>query len=144
MSEWPFLPDGDPEAAVVDILTNLTPELSASRVTVSTNLVGFTPGDRWVEVVQTGGLQRWPVILRPRIDLDVYAERRSVARDVTNICVASVKRAMGSYDNFGFRLIDCHVESGPIRIPDPLQDVTRYVTSLRLLGRVSDFLPPPT
>jgi hypothetical protein len=144
MTDWEFIPDGDAEAAIVDILTNLTPELSASRVTVSTNLVGYSPELRWIEVVQTGGVHHWPIIYRPRIDIDVYAERRSVALDISNICVASVKRAMGSYDNFGFRLTDCRIESGPMRVPDPLQEVTRYVTSLRLTGRSSNFLPPPT
>lgn len=141
---WPYVQHGDVEAVIVDILLNLTPELSASQVTISTNLIGYNPSARWVQVFQEGGLERWPVLYRPRIDLDVYAERRSVALDITQICLASVRRQAGKYDDYGFRYSEMVVESGPTRIPDNLQETTRYVTSMRLYGRSSTPLPPPT
>jgi hypothetical protein len=141
-----YIIHGDAEAAIVDILMNLTPELSffSGTPTISTNLVGYTVGDRWVMVTQEGSLEEWPVIDRPRIDFEVYAERRSVARDIAAICLASVKYQMGRYTGFGLFLSDARVEQGLTRVPDKYQESVRYVFAVRLTTRPSGFLASPS
>ncbi len=131
-----FIVHGDAEAAVVDILSNDTPELPHyppnPSLTISTNLVGFTPNDRWILIEQEGASEKWPKISRPRIDIDVFADRRSVAKDIIEICLASLKRAMGDYSGFGLFISDVKIEMGPTRVPDNLQEVARYVAAVRL------------
>lgn len=154
--EWDDIIYGDAEALVVDILTNYTPELDLvnGRPTVSTNLVGYSTvysagmsprPDRWICIDQQGGLEGWPNIYKPRIDIEVRAERRSVALDISHICYNSVRRQMGKYRGFGFNLSHVKLESLPIKIPDLLEETSRYVTSLRLWCKPSDVsLPPPS
>lgn len=137
-----FIQGGDTEAAVVDILVNLTPELDYASPTVSTNLVGYVLGDRWIEVTQQGSMETFLHIDRPRIDVEVYAERRSVALDMAKICLASVKFQAGRYRDNGLFLSDCIVEQGITRIPDKLQESVRYVFSVRLTCVPKEALSP--
>lgn len=134
MALWPYINFGDAEAAVVDILINDTPELTnvVPVANISTNLVGYIDGDRWIYVVQLTANERWPKINRPRIDVQVRAERRSVALDISNICLASIKRAMGTYSGFGLTITDVRTEQGLSRVPDPMIESSRYVFALRL------------
>ena len=136
MGQPEFIIQGDAEAAVIDILRTLTPELPTSpphpTLYISTNLLGYVPDQRRVVVSQEGGSETWPKIFRPRIDIEVFAERRSVAQDIIEICLASLKRSMGSYSGFGLFISDCKIEMGPTRVPDPLQDASRYVSAVRL------------
>lgn len=128
-----YIPFGDAEAAVVDILLNETPELDfPGKPTIQTNLIGYTAGARWIEVSQQGTLRRWPKIDRPRVDVEVFAERRSVAKDIAEIALASIIRQMGTYRGFGLFISDVKVEQGITRIPDKFQESTRYLFSLRL------------
>jgi hypothetical protein len=136
MGQPEYIVHGDAEAAVVDILKNDTSELPHNSphppLRITTNLIGYTPGQRWINVSQEGGVEKWPKIQRVRIDLEVFAERRSIAKDITEICIASLKRAMGSYSGFGLFISDVKVEMGPTRIPDNLQETPRYVAAVRL------------
>lgn len=142
---WEFIEHGDAEAAIVDIFLNETPELTPFGIArISTSMTGYTLGDRWIFVTQEGGSEDWPAIDRPRIDVEVYAERRSVARDIAAICLASVKYNMGTYRGFGLFLSDAKVEQGLTRIPDKFQEETRYYFSLRLTTRPSGSLTPPS
>lgn len=145
-SPWDDIIYGDSEAMIVDILTNLTPELDliSGRPTVSTNLIGYASNLRWIKVDQQGGLEGWPNIYKPRIDIEVRAERRSVALDLSHYCMNSVRRQMGIYDGFGVRLNHVRVEMLPVRIPDLLEETCRYVTTLRLwcVPGTPHLLPP--
>lgn len=133
MTWMEYIPHGDAEAAVVDILINETPELDfPGKPTIQTNLIGYSAGDRWIEVSQQGSFHRWPKIDRPRIDIEVYAERRSVAKDIAEISLASIIRQMGAYRGFGLFISDVRVEQGITRIPDKLQESNRYVFAVRL------------
>lgn len=128
-----YILQGDAEAAVLDILRNDTPELiSSTPVSIKSNLIGYTPGDRWIVVEQQGASETWPKISRPRIDVEVFAERRTVAKELAEICLASLKRAMGTYFGFGLFISDCKLELGITRIPDKLQETSRYVFAVRL------------
>lgn len=136
MGQPEFIIQGDAEAAVIDILRTLTPELPTSpphpTLHISTNLLGYVPEQRRIVVSQEGGSEKWPKIFRPRIDIEAFAERRSVAKDIIEICLASLKRSMGSYSGFGLFISDCKIEMGPTRVPDPLQDASRYIAAVRL------------
>ncbi len=131
-----YIVHGDAEAAVIDILSYETPELPHyppnPQLRISTNLIGYTPGSRRIVVSQEGAIEKWPKIQRVRIDIEVFAERRSVAKDIIEICLASLKRAMGSYSGFGLFISDCKMEMGPTRVPDPMQETSRYISAMRL------------
>jgi hypothetical protein len=131
-SNWPLVVPGDAEAAVVDILTNYTPELSGLDITFSTSMVGYTAGDRWVVVSQEGGSAEWPKIDRPRIDLQIFANSRTDARDIAAMCQASLIRSMGNYSGNGVTITDVRLELGLTRVPDKLEEVARYILALRL------------
>ncbi len=146
MGQPEYIEHGDAEAAVVDILLNFTPELNffSGRPDVSTNMLGYVLGDRRIVISQEGSFERWPAIDRPRIDFEVYAERRSVARDIAAICIASVKYQMGRYRGNGLFLSAVKVEQGLTRVPDKYQESVRYVFALRLTTRPSGFLASPS
>lgn len=131
-SYWEMIVPGDAEAAVIDILKNLTPELFGKNITFSSDLVGYTPGARWVMVTQEGSVANWPKIEKPRIDFEVYAANRTDARDIGALCQASVLRAMGTYSGNGLKITDAKVELGLTRVPDKLQEGARYILALRL------------
>lgn len=131
-SDWELIVPGDAEAAVIDILSNSTPELSGLGITFSSDLVGYEPGDRWVMVTQEGSSAGWPKIDKPRIDIEVYADIREDARDIAALCQASVLRAMGNYSGKGLKITDAKVELGLTRVPDKLSEKPRYILALRL------------
>jgi hypothetical protein len=137
-----FVMGGDTEAAVVDILLNLTPELAYANATISTNLLDYMVGDRWVFVTQEGSFESFQHLDHPRIDFEVYAERRSVAFDMAKICLASVKYQAGRYRGNGIFISDCKVEQGLTRVPDKLQEAPRYIFSVRLTCVPKDDLTP--
>lgn|SRR5574338_223288 len=146
MGQPEYIEHGDAEAAIIDILRTQTPELSFStgRPTIQADMTGYTVGARWIMVTQEGSLESWPVIDRPRIDFEVYAERRSVARDIAAICLASVKRQMGVYRGNGLFLSDVKLEQGLTRVPDKYEESPRYVFAVRLTTRPYGSLAPPS
>lgn len=137
---------GDAEALVVHILTNLTPELSgiALPFRVSTDLVGYNEGNRWIEVSQEGSAKsNWNIINKVRVDVSVRAESRNVARDAAEIAEASIFRAVGA-SAFGSTLSQVTEETGILRVPDVREDVShRYIFSLRLVLMI-DLASMPT
>jgi len=130
---WEYIQDGDAEAAILDILINETPELdTVPNLTTRTNMIGYTPQKRWIHIIQEGGSFTWPKVSRPRIDVECYADQRSTARDIANICLASIFRAMGTYAGFGLKITAVKLEQGITRVPDKYQETSRYVFSVRL------------
>lgn len=127
---------GDAEAAVRDILKNDTPELPHyppnPALTITTNMLGFLPGDRRIVISQEGAAFKYPNISRPRIDVEVYADRRSVAREIAEIAQAGILRQIGSYYGYGLFISDVSIEQGITNVPDKLQTVSRYVFAVRL------------
>lgn len=127
---------GDCEAAVLDILRNDSPELPHyppnPPLHISTNYLGYAVGQRRIIVTQEGASMKWPKISRARIDIEVLAERRTVAKEIIEICIASVFRQMGDYRGFGLFISDIKLEQGATRIADKLQEGSRYVCALRL------------
>lgn len=129
-----FIRRGDCISAVVDILQNHTPELP-SYVRVGANLIGYTPGMTWAEVVQPGNIIKYPKISRTRIDVDVrsgHKDARIVAKDVAEICESSIFRQDGLYKGFGLQIVRVASEQGITDTPDNLQNVSRYMFSVRI------------
>lgn len=129
-NDFEYLVSGSAEGAVVDILTNYTPELYGSCI-ISTNMLGFVPLQRRIVVSQEGSVRVWPKIDRPRIDIDVYGERRTPTEMIADIVLATLRRAVG-YAGMGLKITDMEVEVGKTRVPDPLQETPRYFMSARL------------
>lgn len=128
-----FIRHGDATAAVIDILTNYTPELVPMDVTVSSSLVGWTPDQRWIMVSREGGLKHWPFkIDRPRIDITTYAPEMEVAFDLASIAEASIFRARGSYSGYGVRLQYVIEEVGMTEVWEKQEESPSYFLSLRL------------
>lgn len=127
-----FVRHGDAEALIIKILEE-TPELPAG-VRVSSDLRGYDASLTWVTVAQEGSNKaQWNAINKPRIDVDVRSTRRSLARDVAEICEASIFRAINARA-FGASVSQVKEEMGITRIPDSKDDVSyRYVFSLRVV-----------
>lgn len=132
-SEWSYVEQGDAEGACIDILNNAAEIQAITGVTVSSNMIDFERGDRWIEVIQEGGARPWPYKGdKPRIDFMCYAESRPQALKIAQVAMAVILRAMGDYAGFGIKLHDAKVETGIYRVPDKLTDSYRYTFSLRL------------
>lgn len=139
MDKWPTVIQGDVEAALIEIIRNAT-EVSGfpgGAPNVSTTLDGFDKGLRWVVVSSEGGSFKFPVIMRTRIDINVFAETRTVAHDLAQIIFAVLFREQGQPSpNHGLRIHKHRVETGLVRADDKLNDAPRYLFSLR-----SHFVP---
>lgn len=130
----PFIRHGDPVAGVIDILTNYTPELAPYEiVNIAGDMTGWISPQRWIQVSREGGLNVWPKISKPRIDLDVYAETSSMCADIFDICQASLFRAQYQYWGYGIRLHKVQEEVGAIEAYDKHEETPRYFGSFRLI-----------
>lgn len=130
----PFNLHGDAEALVIHVCKNLTPELASANITkVSSDLKGYTAGMRWVMVSQEGSSKAlWNVINKPRMDVEVRAERRTIAKDIAEILEASIFRSVG-ISGYGTTITRVVEETGITRIPDKEESGTsRYLFSVRL------------
>lgn len=124
---------GDSEAACVDILTN-DPDLQAAfpTVRVATDLVGYTDGLQWVEVARKGGNTVSFVMDKPRIDFYIYGDTRANAYDISALVQRALLNSQTNYVGKGVRIQTVKVETGITRVPDRLNESSRYVLSLRL------------
>lgn len=133
--EWEYIVQGDVEAAAISILKD-APELTGfpgGAPRVSSDLQGYQKHSRWLTVSREGGILNWPKIEKPRLDFNVYAEKRSVAHDLAQVALAVMFREMGSaFPDFGLRITDVKVETGLVRVPDKETGSPRYVFALRL------------
>lgn len=120
---------GDIEALVVQILQE-NAALDAFAPNVATNMVGFTKASRWIEVTRQGGNLLFPKIDKPRVDINVYADKRSVALDMAQLVQRALLLARGTA-GFGCKITDIKVETGIYRDPDKLSDSPRYILALR-------------
>lgn len=128
-----FIRHGDPVAAIIDILTNQTPELAPYSIdNIAKDLVGWTANKTWIQVSREGGLRVWPKISKPRIDIDVYAPNPNNCADILDIAEASIFRAQYIYRGYGIRLHKVIEEVGPIEAYDKQEETPRYFCSLRL------------
>ncbi len=125
---------GDVEGAVVHLLTSATEVTALSPVRISTSLVGYTRGDLWVVVERLGGkiLGQSRKADTPRVDIDVYGSTRSQALQLISTIQGVLLRDSQNYVGNGLRMTAATVESGITRLDDKLQEVPRYLLSVRL------------
>lgn len=133
MSQMEYIVFGDSEAATVDILQNASEVMAFSPVKITTDLVGYDRGMVWIEVTRQGGSYRFPRQDRPRIDIEVYAPKRSVAHDLIQVCQGVMFREQNNYTGKGVRYVACQVETGIFESTDKLTEEYRYILSLRLI-----------
>lgn len=129
-----FILHGDVESFVIEILTDLTPEIPPTEgFTISTDLRNYNEGDRWVVVNQEGGTKSLHnIINKPRVDLHFRAEKRHIARDAAEIYIASLFRAVG-YRSGGCSLSQVLEETGLAYVPDKYESNSyRYIYAARL------------
>lgn len=135
MDKYPLVVQGDAEGALVDILMN-APELTGfagGAPTISTTLDEYQIGDRWITVSAEGGSGKFPKIAKPRVDFNVFAERRVPAHDMAQLALGILFREMGQpMGDFGVRMHRIVVETGLVRADDKLTDAARYVFALRI------------
>lgn len=125
---------GDVEAAIVSVLSADTLVTSLVPTTnISTSLVGYTAGLKWVEVSLEGGSFVFPKFYRPRIDIYVYAPTRSQAIGICHAVTAVLFKRRGEPTVInGLRIVDVRTELAPTRVPDKETESPRYVMSYRL------------
>jgi hypothetical protein len=93
---------------------------------VAGDLKGYTSPARWITVQETGGSEENPVrVAAPRVDINVYAESRNVAKTIARNAVAAMK----SMKNMVFDdAVVIRVEtSTPANLTDPVNSQPRYV-----------------
>jgi hypothetical protein len=139
VEKWPYVIQGDVEAALIEIIRT-APEISGfpgGAPNVSTTLDGFNEGMRWITVSAEGGSFKFPILIRARIDINVFAETRTIAHDIAQIAFAVLFREQGQPSpNHGLRIHRHRVETGLVRADDKINDTPRYLFSLR-----SHFVP---
>jgi len=124
---------GDVEAALVKLLTDSSVVQAFTPVTVATDLIGFTAGDKWIRVVLQGGSLTYPnKVDMPRVDFNVYGPDRVVTNDLARTALAVLLKTIGPYVAYGANLCYAKVETGLFRAPDKDSDSVRYIFSLRL------------
>lgn len=95
-------------------------------LTVAGDLKGFVAPARWITVQETGGSEENPVrVNAPRVDINVYAESRYVAKRIARHAIAAMK----SMKNMVFEdAVIIRVEtSTPANLTDPVNAQPRYV-----------------
>jgi hypothetical protein len=137
---YEYIPQGDVEAAIISILRDADEVInfSGGAPEVSSDLVGYQMKDsakrRWIMVTREGGNIRWPNIDKPRVDIQVLAESRSVAHNLAQVAQAVIFRAMGqAFPEYGTVITDVRVETGITRVPDRETGANRYIFALRLV-----------
>lgn len=124
---------GDCEAAVIDILKNSTYVTAFSPTSITTGLYGYTAGMVWIEVTRQGGSYKWHSPSYPRVDINVYADTRSKAHDLAQVCLGVMFQQQNNYTGFGVRYIACEVETDLFEAQEKDTNKYKYIFSLRLV-----------
>ena len=128
---------GDPTSAVIDILSS-APQIQAFNCNgISSNMVGFQRGMRWIIVDIHGGSWKWPAPPHPRVDIECIAEKRTTAYQIMATCLAVMFAAQNNYRSIenNINLVCTQIETFPFESSEKDTDQVRYITSLRLIVR---------
>lgn len=128
---------GDVEAAAVAIMHADAATMAFAGVTVSTDLVGYAAGARWVRVVRSGGVPtRWMNVDNPTLALACYAEDKATAHDLADAARSALLAARGAYVGNGLSVFDvADTEGLSWSADDVLPSVGRYTFALQLVTR---------
>lgn len=137
---WPPLRDipvdGDIEAAIIDILTSSPAVLGyLPAESISTDQVGYVAEEPWLMVSREGGPSRPPLDF-PRVDVQSFAARRSVAADLL-LAARAVILASPGYRGHGLTILGTQEEVGPVKTTDKQDASQRYFCSIRLTTRAT-------
>lgn len=122
--EYPIFPDETEH--VIEYLNGHANLASFSPVTVAGDLKGFVAPSRWITVQETGGSDENPVrVAAPRVDINLYAESRPVAKKMALAAIAAMKSMKNKVFNDA---VIIRVEtSTPANLTDPVNAQPRYV-----------------
>lgn len=136
---YTYIKQGDAEAALIHVLRSATEitTYAGGAPEVASDYTGYRATDpakrRWIMVTREGGSTIWPAIDKPRIDVQVLAETRTIAQDLAQVALAVIFRAMGqAFPAYGTTISDVRVETGITRVPDRETGSPRYIFALRL------------
>lgn len=140
MSQPEYLPQGDVEGAIINWLINDSHIASfpGGAPTVSSTFIGYNDKDpakrRWVMVTREGGNLIWPNVDKPRVDVQVLAESRTVAHALAQVVQAVIFQAMGqAFPAHGIYISDIRIETGITRVPDRETGAPRYIMAFRMV-----------
>lgn len=120
---YPVMPDETQH--VIEYLASHS-LLSELTLTVSGDLKGFVAPARWITVQETGGSEENPVrVNAPRIDINVYAESRYMAKTIARYAIAAIKSMKNTV--FSDAVIIRVETSPPANLTDPVNAQPRYV-----------------
>lgn len=133
MTGQPYVLFGDFEAAIIDILSNAS-ELDPYNIDhITSDLNQYESGMTYVTVEMQGGSYKFYVVKRPRIDITVYAAKRSLAYDISTTAQAVIFAKQGDYKGHGVNLCACQIETDIFKAYEKDTDQVRYIQSLRLI-----------
>lgn len=122
--EYPVFPDETKH--VIEYLDGHPLLSSFTPYTVAGDLKGFVAPARWITVQETGGSEENPVrVAAPRVDINVYAESRYVAKWIARVAIAAMKGMKNAV--FDDAVIIRVETSTPVNLTDPVNSQPRYV-----------------
>lgn len=124
MYNYPVFPDETKH--VIGYLSSEALLLGFAPYTVAGDLKGFVAPERWITVQETGGSEENPIrVNAPRLDINIYAESRYVAKEIARYAVAALKSMKNSV--FDDAVIIRVETSPPVNLTDPVNAQPRYV-----------------
>lgn len=120
---YPVMPDETKH--VIEYLNGHELLTSFVPYTVAGDLKGFVAPERWITVQETGGSEENPVrVNAPRVDINIYAESRYVAKTIARHAIAAMKSMKNSV--FDDAVITKVETSPPVNLTDPVNAQPRY------------------
>jgi hypothetical protein len=122
--EYPVFPD---EILVTIPYLQNHPKIAAfGPITVAGDLTGYVAPNRWISVQVTGGSDENKVrVAAPRVDVNVYAESKPIAKRIALTAVAAMK-SMKNHVTEDAVIVDTDV-SLPADLTDPVNSNPRFV-----------------
>lgn len=122
--DYPIFPDEVKVA--INFLKNHPYITAYGPVSVAGDLKGYTAPMRWISVQATGGTEENPVrVSAPRVDINVYAEEKPVAKNLALAACAALK-SMKNHVTEDAVVIRVST-STPADLTDPVNSQYRFV-----------------
>jgi len=101
----------------------------------TTNLTGWRAGQRRIIVTRIGGVPQIPYRVDvPRLDVDVYADKKETAHDLAQAARARLHELPnGDHTDLGAVVCDVRDEGGLQWLPDPDTNAPRYLFTVALV-----------
>lgn len=131
------MPFTDAEAAAVDIISADPAVAALGAVTVTTGMIGYTAGARWVRVTRTGGIPlSWMNLDPADLRVESYGADKPAAYDLAVAARDALFAARGVYSGNGMLLHDIADGDGLSWQPDDARPgAARYVFTVVMIGK---------